>query len=563
MRKSIYWFAVILWLTALSCARQSAPTGGPKDTIPPVLDKSFPAQNQINFKGQSIELLFTEMIALANPKEQIIIAPATSNTYDITNRNNRVIIKFDKPLEDSSTYSINFRDAVHDVTEKNPVENLQLAFSTGNYIDSLTIEGNVQTLLTGAPPKEATVAIFPLSDTLSIFKHKPQYITKSNKEGRFILRNLKPGTYNIYAIEDKNRNLVADSRTESYAHLSSSIELADDTSGIHLPLIRLDARPLKITNMRPYNTYFNVKTSKNLNSYNINSPDSIYSTFGEDHANIKIYNTIGADSTLVKLTATDSIGNTIDSSFYVKFIAREVTPEKFSTTVEEATILVHRGTFQAKVNFTKPAFLFNQDSLFFQIDSLTRLSLSDADYKRSASRNNLVIHNTFDTSPYRKLTATQKANRDKSAKVESTKPPEHSFLNKLILGKGAFISVEKDSSASITRDVKPQQLEDLGTLTVTVDTNEPHFLVELLNTEFQTIRTTRDAKRVKWEDLSPGNYKIRLIIDRNNNGKWDPGNYNKKEEPEPMIYLLRPKAKPENTVFVRANWDVDDVLIKY
>src|SRR5688572_7514572 len=115
MRNSLYWSLALLWLTALSCARQSAPTGGPKDTIPPVLDESVPAQNQINFKGQSIELSFSEMIALANPKEQIIIAPATSNTYEITNRNNRVIIKFDKPLQDSVTYSINFRDAVHDV----------------------------------------------------------------------------------------------------------------------------------------------------------------------------------------------------------------------------------------------------------------------------------------------------------------------------------------------------------------------------------------------------------------------------------------------------------------
>jgi uncharacterized protein (DUF2141 family) len=563
MRNSLYWSVALLWLTSLSCARQSAPTGGPKDTIPPVLDESVPAQNQINFKGQSIELSFSEMIALANPKEQIIIAPATSNTYEITNRNNRVIIKFDKPLEDSVTYSINFRDAVHDVTEKNPVENLQLAFSTGNYIDSLTIEGNVLNLLTGAPPKEATVAIFPLNDTLSFFKHKPEYITKSNKEGRFILRNLKPGTYTIYAIEDKNRNLIADSRTESYAHLASPIKLADDTSGIHLPLIRLDARPLKITNMRPYNTYFNVKTSKNLDSYNLTSEDSISSSFGEDHANIKIYNTFNTDSTLVKLVATDSIGNTTDSSFYVKFIAREVTPEKFSTNVEDATILVHRGTFQAKINFTKPTSLFNPDSLFLQIDSLTRLSLSDADFKWSSSRTDVVIHKKFDTSPYRQLTATQKANRDKPEKSETARPPKHTFINKLISGKGAFLSVEKDSSASISRDVKPIQLEDLGTLTVTVDTSEPYFIAELLSTEFKTIRTARNVKRVKWEDLPPGNYKIRLIIDRNNNGKWDPGNYNQKEEPEPMIYLLRPKAKPENTVFIRANWDVDDVLIKY
>lgn len=563
MRRSLYWFLVILWFCALSCARQSAPTGGPKDTIPPVLTKSYPAQNQTNVKGQEVELTFSEMIALANPKEQIIIAPTTTNTYEVTNRNNRVILKFEKPLEDSSTYSINFRDAVHDVTEKNPVENLQLAFSTGTYIDSLTISGKVEVLQTGSIPKEATVAIFPVNDTLSIFKHKPQYLTKSNKEGKFILRNLKPGSYIIYAIEDKNRNLVADSRTESYAFLSTPITLSSNVDELTLPLIRLDARPLKITNTRPYNTYFNIKTTKNLDTYSITSTDTIVSTFGEDQANIKIFNTFNADSTLVHLQASDSIGNKLDSSFYVKFLTREVTPEKFSTSIEDASVLVHRGTFSASFRFNKPVALRNADSLFFQIDSLTKVQLSDANFQWSPRKTELHITKKLDTSPYQKPSLAQKGIREKAIK-DPTNSPSKTFINKLISGKGTFISIDNDSSPSISRDVKPQQLEDLASITLTVETTAPNYIAQLLTSEYKLIKTSTESKKtIRWDDLQPGNYRIRLIIDENKNGRWDPGNYNLKQQPEPIIHLIRPEAKPPNTLFIRANWDVDDVLIKY
>src|SRR5690349_9935646 len=144
--RNSHWLIVLFFLIIGACAKQVAPTGGPKDTIPPVLKSSTPARNQINFKGNTIELEFSEMVMLTNPKEQIIIAPTTTNEYDITNKNRRVIIKFEEDLKDSSTYSINFREAIKDVTEKNPAENLQLAFSTGTYIDSLSIKGNVYDL---------------------------------------------------------------------------------------------------------------------------------------------------------------------------------------------------------------------------------------------------------------------------------------------------------------------------------------------------------------------------------------------------------------------------------
>ena len=136
-------------LFLLSCAKQSAPTGGPKDSIPPIMVRSFPKQKQLNFKEKKITLEFNEAIQILNPREQLIITPTVGKDYKATANKKEVTIQFEDDFKDSTTYTINFREAVSDLTEKNAAKNLQLAFSTGPYIDSLIIEGNVYDLLKG------------------------------------------------------------------------------------------------------------------------------------------------------------------------------------------------------------------------------------------------------------------------------------------------------------------------------------------------------------------------------------------------------------------------------
>ncbi|HZB12634.1 MAG TPA: Ig-like domain-containing protein, partial [Chryseolinea sp.] len=79
--KHSHW--IFYFLFALSCARQTAPTGGPKDSIPPTLITSIPKAGQINFKGNSIELTFSEPIFLNNPKDELLITPAIGKEFDI------------------------------------------------------------------------------------------------------------------------------------------------------------------------------------------------------------------------------------------------------------------------------------------------------------------------------------------------------------------------------------------------------------------------------------------------------------------------------------------------
>jgi uncharacterized protein (DUF2141 family) len=562
LKKSLHWLIFPLFI--LSCARQTSPTGGPKDTIPPILMRSFPVKEQTNFKDNTIELIFDEAVAVNNPKEQIIITPDINKEYDIIARKNKVSLTLKAKLKDSTTYSFNFRDAVQDITEKNPAVNLKLALSTGSYIDSLSIEGTAVDPLKNKEYKDVTIALYE-SDTFNILKHKPVYLTKSNDKGRYRLENLKPGIYHLYGIDDKNRNLIVDSKTESYGFLVDSINLTKDIKSINIPLIKLDARPLKLTNSRPYNTYFNIKTSKNLKQFRLSSPgEVVMSSFGDDQSNIKIYNTFDTkDSVAITLQALDSVNNSLDTVLYAKFSEREVKPEAFTTKSEGFRVLANKGTIKGKVQFNKPLLDVHFDSIIYRIDSAKTITFSRENILWDNLHNRLTIEKTFDKSLLAKPTESEiKATTPIQKPSPQTKTaPKKVVSHQLLFGKGAFISIELDSSKHSEEQLKPIALEETGIIFIDVQTTEPNFIVELLDKNFNVIASQKNIRKPQFEDLSPSEYQIRLIIDKDNDGKWSPGNYILKHEPEPIRFYRNEKANP--VINLKANWEVGPLLIKY
>src|SRR5689334_6781977 len=165
------WFFIILATIILlqQCAKQTAPTGGPKDAIPPQLVRSNPEKKGVNFKGNKIELTFDELVQLNNPREQLIITPSIGKKFEATAKKNKVTLELNSSLQENTTYNINFRESIQDLTEKNPAK-IKLAFSTGSYIDSLSVTGFATDVLTDLRVKNYTVALVQASDTFNIFK---------------------------------------------------------------------------------------------------------------------------------------------------------------------------------------------------------------------------------------------------------------------------------------------------------------------------------------------------------------------------------------------------------
>ena len=140
---------VIYFLTY--CASITPPGGGPRDTIPPVLLKSYPDHKSLNFSGTTIRLIYDEYLKIDDLKKQLIITPIIQEEYERKIRRNSIELTFPEPFKDTTTYTFNFQDAIQDITEGNVTLDNVLAFSTGDYIDSLYINGKVLDIFSNKP----------------------------------------------------------------------------------------------------------------------------------------------------------------------------------------------------------------------------------------------------------------------------------------------------------------------------------------------------------------------------------------------------------------------------
>jgi uncharacterized protein (DUF2141 family) len=558
-------YIALIPLILLGCAKQTTPTGGEKDEQPPTLLKSNPPDRQTNFKGNEIELTFDELVQVNAAREQIIITPSIGKKFEAEARKKTVILKLNNELKDSTTYTIMFRDAVQDLTERNPAVNLKLAFSTGNLIDSLSISGTVSSLLEDKLLKNYTVGLIPYHDTLNIFKHEAQWITITNDKGEYQLDNLKAGSYLLYAFDDKNKNLIVDSRNEAFAFKARPLQLDSSVTQQNLKTVLLDQREFKLISARPIARYFNIRTTKGIADYKLTAQtDSIaISSFLEDISTIRIYNTFPElDSLPVTIHFVDSATNTIDTLIYVKFDTRTSTKENFTTKITYSDFLQNKSVLNAEITANKPILSIVTDSIFIQTDSVNKILFSTEDISYSEDRTKIYISKMLpkETDFTTKTSTSGRITRQRGevAKEETSKEEKPVIpLNNLILPAHTILSIESDSSAALQSSIKTITPDNSGVISVELKTEE-NILIQILNKSFQVIQES-ESKTAKFENLPPADYYIRVVIDKNKNGKWDPGNFFNKAEPEPIIFWKSEKGIP--TTNLKANWEVGPLLI--
>jgi hypothetical protein len=143
-------------------------------------------------------------------------------------------------------------------------------------------------------------------------------------------------------------------------------------------------------------------------------------------------------------------------------------------------------------------------------------------------------------------------------KTEKDSPTSNPIL---IFGKGAFVSIEQDSSKARNEVIRIEKEDALGSLSVEISTKEQNYILQLLNGKGEVLETKPNVKKHSFSFLNAQEYKLRIIIDRNGNKKWDPGNFEKSVEPESVILYKTFDGK--TSVPVRANWEVGPLLIKF
>ncbi|MEM6524350.1 MAG: Ig-like domain-containing protein [Bacteroidota bacterium] len=549
-------------VTILSCANQTQPTGGPKDEDPPELLSSDPIQGSINVVTDKIELTFNEDIKTENAIEQLIITPRIDTEFEIKYRKSKATITFEENLPDSTTFTFNFREAVVDITEGNAPKNLKLAFSTGNYLDSLSISGNVKYHLTDRPGENITVALYQTSDTLDLFTGPPLYFTKTDNNGDYLFENLKGGNYKIYAFDDLNKNLTAQSNSESFGFLSGIIPLDSNIVELNLPLISVDARPLELQSARQSGTTFNVKYNKSLSNYNISadSHETIVHSFADNtQDNIRIYNTFHIEDSLqLFLSSQDSLNQFSKDTIYLKFEPTQRKPITASQTFDLQPIVIEQRLVTGQVGFNKPITKTNFDSTYIYIDSTHVYFLDSTNFKWGHSTNLLEFSYLLDQSLFEEKEESSNESQPNSPQDslanDSTQQAKPELKPHIRFSEAAFISAESDSSTNIKTNLTFTTRDKFGLIALEIQTDYTNYIIQLLDAQNEVVAERINTQKFDFSYLKPGTYRIRILIDTNENGVWDPGNIFLDIEPEPSLFY--DSSTGEQEVIIRANFEI-------
>ncbi|RXK48870.1 hypothetical protein ESB04_07920 [Aquirufa rosea] len=528
--------ALFIPLLLQSCAQMANPPGGKKDTLAPKILESVPLNKSKNFKGKKIELIFNEYVSIRNLNQELLITPSIG-TYQTKINPKGLSITIDSTLKDNTTYTFNFRNAIEDASERNVGKNIKLVFSTSNDIDSLQIKGNVKQLLNQKHPENILVALYPWNDSVSINTTKPYYFVKTDTSGNYLLENLAKGKYYMAAFHDINNNLLYNSNkepvdfiTEGYIDLNKNME-----QNFAISLQNQDS--LKINKSTATVKTVLYEFNRGIKSIQLeNAPKTNLYYQLEDNKNIRFYqlNQSSTDTLFIRAKLTDSLDRSYQVPLKIKF--REQTRKEKVQRVELnfevkpglGKLLSPLDSIQIK--FTKPVHQWVSNGLQFKTEEGEVLSLPDEAFQWNQFQNNLVIKNLY-------------------------LPSRTKF--ELYINKNTFIGVETDSSNVYTQKLEWQDTENYGSIdgkVISAKSNS-HFIVELLKADnFEPYLTVKTQNQFEFKHVEPGLYIIRVIVDENNNGYWDIGNFKQKRKSETVHFF-------ESKIKLKANFQISDLLI--
>jgi len=531
MRNLIYTVLSIVVISG--CAKRGSPTGGPVDSIPPVLVNASPKINSINFDSEEIKLTFDEFVKLDKVADQLIISPPLEKTsYEVkplSGVTKKVFLKFLDSLESETTYTINFGNSIKDNNEGNPLTFFNYTFSTGDEIDSLYIRGNISDAYNLETDDYVSIHLYRIDSIFNdsiIFNNRPTYISNSLDSTSYQFQNLKEGKYLIIALKDIDNNYFFDPFYDKIGFIDSLITLPKD-SIIDFKLFKEETaliwdKPHFINSEKIGFGYYGKLNIKNI-EIESSLPDSVQYTFTKESEKDTLVFWLSRNS-------FDSLNFNLIEKDTTKLVtvkfdrARDTLIDSLSISPKTANVIHLRETFKLSSNIP---LIKIRDSLItiIDIDSLI------VPFTTSISDNLDEVDIEFEVSP--------------SDSYRVSILPE------------AIKDIRGVINDTLEYNVVSQSLEDYGNVYLDViRNNESKFILHMIDNNGDIIREFKNVTQnstYNFDYIRPGKYRFRLIEDSNNNDIWDTGNYLRKIKPEPVYYFL-------NELEVRANWDFNETF---
>lgn len=517
-------YTLLISLIALSCAQIVQPTGGQNDKTPPELVTSFPENKTRNFTGQEFKLTFNELVDASSIYNELFIVPDPGSPYETKVKNNTVTLKFDKPLAENTTYTLNFRNGIKDLTERNPARNLKLVISTGKELDSLMLTGTIIDLFTKEPKIDVTVGLYP-ADTLPFAKKKPLYFVKTDSSGKYTLENLKNNKYFLLAFTDKNNNLRFDQKEENLGFLPDSLDLQSNITLPDMEIYRADHSRNRIKRALSREHEFSLQLDKNALRANVsyeNLTDSTALSHYLAGTQLNFYKLKQSmpDTVNAMILLQDSL--LVTDTLHQKIYFKEDRNRKRKT----ETLAIHSNirsgqeltsAIRYELFFDKPLIRMDTDKIRFRTDTLEKEKI-----------NIQIIDNQ-----HININIRTRAERETELSL-----PANIFENYL-----------GDTNAVLVLKNPVLQPDQTGLLEgETPDQETPK--IAILQNEQRNKEFARQPFKGKFlfEHILPGTYHITIIYDTNNNGIWDPGDLEKLILPEKIVSTKEP-------IRVRANYE--------
>lgn len=549
---------VILGCLTSTCARVAAPGGGPKDTKPPQLIKTYPAQGSVHFKGNAIKLVFNKGIEVNDLKNKLVITPTLQKlaqekqpSYTYSVYRNTLTIKLKAPLEEQTTYTFNFNDAIKDDTEGNVANSPLLSFSTGEQLDAMYVTGQVKHLMTHQPADQAVVSLYKADEECAhILKRIPDYLIKADTMGNFRIDHIKPGHYYIYASTYNNNTFITDPGKDEYGFVKDPIDLTTaPLDNITLVILKADVREFKLEQQSPQNQHFILRFNKPVADYELTwiqppkryKQTKVYSHLAEDQQTIQVYNTFGLldeDQLAAHLTATDMLGAVIKENITIRFRDRQKQDNPAIYTFAPTSGQAVRSHFVGTMTLNKPVKTLHVDRLAFLFGNQNAVALDNNDVHINAHRNVITIKKQLDPDMLMPHKEEHKAYEKRPFALQ--------------IKEGAFVTVEGDSNESMHYIYTFRDPKVFGTISGTVTTEAPGFIVQLLDLESNVIESLTNERNYQFRDVAPGSYRIRILVLNDREGVWNCGNIHERREPDPVVFY------PVN-VAVIANWEISGI----
>ena len=252
MKKLVQFFVLIILFGG--CAQVVPPAGGDKDIVPPKIVRSNPTNFTTNQNPQVIELEFDEYVIQRSLVNELLISPPLKEFPEHYFKGKKFFLTFNDTLKPNTTYQFNFGKGLVDLNENNPLDSNIIVFSTGEYLDSLSISGKVFDAFELGMAKDMAVLLYKSLEDSVVAKKRPDYYSRTDKDGSFKIDFIAHGEYQLFALEDKNGNFLYDLPNEKVAFLASTIILQQDTT-LNLRLFEEENKTQFIKEIKLENPY--------------------------------------------------------------------------------------------------------------------------------------------------------------------------------------------------------------------------------------------------------------------------------------------------------------------